>query len=188
MAAPDSPRLERIFRLGVLMAAVLCLSMGAVYLLVFQDPVRFLMDTVPGWLVLLAAGGLCSYAVWQSRLAGISGFWTLWVQGLGTAWFGALLTGIYAYVLIEWADPAFVEAHRNSLVQPILSSGAPPEVQAESLARLHAAWPLLFGPAHAALLLIPVVGFVGSLVSLVMVALVRGGKRQENPPKTQNTW
>lgn len=159
------------------MATVLCLSMAAAYLLSFQDPALFLTDTVSGWLVLLAAGGVCGYAVWQSRLVGMAGFWPLWAQGLGTAWFGALLTGIYTYVLIEWADPAFVEAHRDSLVQPILSSGAPPEVQAESMERLHAQWPLLMGSARVALLLIPVVGVAGTLVSLVMAALVRGVKK-----------
>lgn len=171
MTTASSARAGHILNFSLAAATFLGLCMLAAYMFAGIDPGGFVLATVPGWLALAGYGGVCAYAVWKSRLAGRTRWQALAADGVLVALGGGILLGIYATVLVQSADPGFTAAHRDSLVQPILSSGASAEVQAEGLQRVYAAYPLLFQPVDGALMVAMWATLMGSIAGLLAAGL-----------------
>lgn len=111
-----------------------------------------------------------------------STFSALWLQGICTFFFGGLIMGLLVFVALRWVWPSFIFDQLDMLNQ-ILSSSTDPEarnwLRALDNARAEGMIPT---PAEVVVELIYIVVFSGSLLSMILSAVVRMRRRPTPPP------
>ena len=115
-----------------------------------------------------------------------STFSALWLQGICTFFFGSLLMGVAVYVSLRWIWPEFITDQMNILMQILNDSGDADAGQvAEAIDRMLQNGTLPT-PIDIALELMYLAVFTGSLLSMLLAAIIRAGRPRTTPPPFTN--
>lgn len=116
------------------------------------------------------------------RGTGISTFSALWLQGICMFFFGGLLMAVAAYAAMRWICPSFIVDQMNTIISLYGSLSDPDARQvADTLQKMLDA-KAIPTPIDIALELLYAAVFSGSILSMVLSALVRAIRRRR-PPK-----
>lgn len=165
--------------MGPLMAFILVMGAASSYVPVLSLLSLLGMVAVPSVMYIMLA------RTWlRSNMSAT--FSALWLQGICTFFFGGLIMGLLVFVALRWVWPSFIFDQIDQLTE-ILGSSSDPEARdwltAINTARAKG---LIPSPAQVVVQLIYIVVFSGSLLSMILSAVVRMRRRSVPPPFNNN--
>ncbi|MCM1412943.1 MAG: DUF4199 domain-containing protein [Bacteroides sp.] len=109
------------------------------------------------------------------------GFFELWVQGIATFLFASAICGLVTMVYMKWVAPGFLVAQVEQAIESCKAGGTHQELEMARIMGNMIRQGVVPSPSNFVISMFWLTMALGSVLSLVMAALSRIGKKINNP-------